>query len=376
MHPIATLAFALALSSPAAALQEKPPTTFSEAQLEQIVAPIALYADDLLAQILMASTYPIEVVQAARWAEKRKGLTGEKLEAELKNETWDPAVKALCGLPDVLKRMNDNLDWTQDLGDAFLGQKAALMAAVQTMRRKAYDEGNLKSGKEQTVTEESDTIIVIESTDPEVVYVPTYYPTSVYGSWGYPVYYYPPLYPPPPAGGMFFGFTAGVIWGAAIWGDCDWGHSDIDIDVDHHNTFVDRTEVDARKNQLKKDGATGGRFQHDASHRKGVAYKNDAVAKQYGAKPGATRVPRDQARGYGDRAGTPAPAARDAAARPAAGETRKTTTASSRQAGEKSGSYSGARNPSQDRAAGSRGSASRGSAGSRGAARGGGRGRR
>ena len=191
-------------------------SAFSTEQLEQLVAPIALYPDALLAQLLMASTYPLEIVEAARWSQKNPKITGDKLEAALKEQTWDPAVKSLCAFPDVLKRMNDNLDWTQDLGDAFLGQKSELMDCVQNMRRKAYDAGNLKSGKEITVTEQPDKIIIIESAQPEVIYVPTYYPTAVYGSWGYPYYYYPPMYPPAPAGGFFFGFTAGMFWGAAI----------------------------------------------------------------------------------------------------------------------------------------------------------------
>jgi len=139
---------------------------FSAEQLEQIVAPIALYPDALLAQILMGSTYPLEIVEAARWMAKNPKLTGDKLEAALKEHTWDPSVKSLCGFQDVLKRMSDNLDWTQDLGDAFLGQKSALMDAVQGMRRKAYEAGNLKSSKELTVTEEADQIIVIQQADP------------------------------------------------------------------------------------------------------------------------------------------------------------------------------------------------------------------
>ena len=153
------------------AAQDKP---FSSEELEQIVAPIALYPDALLAQVLMAATYPLEVVEAARWLEKNPKPQPKDLEAKLKDQTWDPSVKSLCGFPDVLQRMNDNLDWTQDLGDAFLGQKELVMDTVQNMRRKAYDSGNLKSGKEQTVTEQADKIIVIEAADPEVIYVPTY----------------------------------------------------------------------------------------------------------------------------------------------------------------------------------------------------------
>lgn len=379
-----------------------PTSSFPAEQLEQLVAPIALYPDKLLAQILMASTYPLEIVEAARWLQKNPKLEGEKLEAALKDQTWDPAVKSLCGFADVVKRMSDNLDWTQDLGDAFLGQKAEVMAAVQTMRQKAYESGNLKSSKELTVTEQADKVIVIEAADPEVIYVPTYYPTVVYGGWTYPYWHYPPMYPYPPAGGAWFGFTAGVIWGAAIWGDCDWGHSDVDIDIENHNTFVDRTENSDRRQEVKdragtsdrartsNRAATGDRagnkagWKHDSSHRKGVGYKNDSVAQRYGGGPGQTRVSRDQARGYGDRSGASpstratgdratASARSTSASSRAQASTRSSAASSSRSTGQRSSSFSGSRSPSMDRAGSSRGASSRGSLGSRG---GGGRGGR
>ncbi len=381
----------LLLASPAPARQEnaqagpaKESAGFSKEQLEQLVAPIALYPDSLLAHVLMASTYPLEIVEAARWVQKNPVLEGEKLEAALKDQTWDPSVKSLCGFADVLDRMSDNLDWTQDLGDAFLGQQAAVMDAVQVMRRKAFESGNLKSSKELKVTEQADKIIVIEAADPEVIYVPTYYPTAVYGSWSYPYWYYPPLYPPPPAGGVWFGFTAGVFWGAAIWGDCDWGHTEIDIDVDHHHEFVDRTENADRRQEVKDKSATReGGWNHDPSHRKGVGYKDNRVAQKYGAGPGQTRVSHDQARGYGDRtttgqrpAGDRASAgARDRSAPSSRAQPtgRTSSSGTSRPTGQKSSSFSGSRSPSFDRASSSRGASSRGSAGARGGGR---RGRR
>jgi hypothetical protein len=385
--------------------------TFGNDQLEQLVAPIALYPDALLAQVLMASTYPLEIVEAARWVQKNPKVTGDKLEAALKEQTWDPSVKSLCAFPDVLKRMNENLDWVQDLGDAFLAQKEALMQCVQTMRRKAYDSGNLKSGKEITVTEQTDKVIVIQSAQPEVVYVPTYYPTAVYGGWSYPSYYYPPMYPPAPAGGMFFSFTAGMVWGAAIWGDCDWGGNDVDIDIDNYNNFIDKTEIDGSRkqdlqNRASESGRTGegrgqgkGKWNHDPQHRKGVGYKNDQVAQRFGGQGGSNRVSRDQARGFTDRGGQrPTASTGDrggagsrgsASTRPSTGtrDTRSTTrpesrpstsqrgSTSTRGTGDRSGSFSGARSSSFDRASSSRGSASRGSMGSRGG-RGGGGGRR
>jgi len=384
----------------AAPTQAGQSSTFTTEQLEQLVAPIALYPDSLLAQLLMSSTYPLEIVEAARWSAKNPKVTGDKLEAALKDQTWDPSVKSLCGFPDVLKRMNDNLDWTQDLGDAFLAQKSELMDAVQNMRRKAFDSGNLKSSKELKVTEQADKIIIIESAQPEVIYVPTYYPTVVYGSWSYPYWYYPPLYPPPPAGGVWFGFAAGVFWGAAIWGGCSWGwgHTEVDIDINRQNNFIDRTENTDRRQQVKdraktsdragnKAGNKGG-WQHNPEHRKGVGYKDNKVAQNFGAAPGQSRVSRDQARGFSEGAtqrpssARTTPAARDTASRQASSRSQPaarpaSSTASRPTTGQRSGSFSGSSSPSLDRASSSRGASSRGSMGSRGGgSRGGGGGRR
>ncbi len=205
---LATLLLAL---SPVALLGQEPAPapTFKAEELEQFVAPIALYPDSLLAQVLMASTYPLEVVEAARWAKDNPSVTGEALEEAMVGQTWDPSVKSLVAFPDVIAMMNEKLDWTQKLGDAFLAQQAEVMDAVQRLRAKAKAEGNLKSSKEQTVTTEAPpadatttttTIIKVEPADPQVVYVPTYNPTVVYGTWPYPAYppyyYYPPYYAP------------------------------------------------------------------------------------------------------------------------------------------------------------------------------------
>ena len=134
--------------------------TFSKDQIEQLVAPVALYPDSVVAQVLMASTYPIEIVQASRWREKNPKLKGNDLEQALASQSWDPSVKALTNFPDVLKDMSDNLDWTQDLGDAMLAQEKDVMDAVQHMRRLAYDAGNLKTTPEQKVVVQEKTIVV------------------------------------------------------------------------------------------------------------------------------------------------------------------------------------------------------------------------
>ncbi len=358
---------------------------FTPEQLEQLAAPIALYNDALLTQTMMAATYPLEVVQAARWVQKNPKLQGEALEKALKEQTWDPAVKSLCGLPTVLQRMNDNLDWTQDLGDAFLADKAALMDAVQRLRQKAVEAGTLETTKEQKVTEREDKIIVVESADPEIVYVPTYYPSAVYGTWHYPYWYYPPLYAPPPPAYPAFTFAVGVAWGAAMWGGCSWGwgHSDVDIDIDRTNNFYGRTEVDHRRNELQqRDRANNGKWQHQAEHRQGVRYRDTATAQKFGGSGTSSRVTRDQARGFGGAATRPAAgtgARPSTGTRPAAGAgTRPSTGAATRPSttGQRTGSFSGSRSASADRAASQRGSASRGSVSrSGGASRGGGGGR-
>ncbi len=153
--------------------------SFSKEQLEQIVAPMALYPDPVISQMLMASTYPLEIVQAARWVKANPGMKEKALEDGLKQHDWADSVKSLCAFPDVLEQMDENLDWTQDLGDAFLAQKTELMDTVQRMRGKAYDSGNLKSTEQQVVTQQPDKIIVIQPANPEVVYVPTYSSTVV-----------------------------------------------------------------------------------------------------------------------------------------------------------------------------------------------------
>ena len=178
-----------------------PEQSLSQGELDALVAPIALYPDALLAQVLMASTYPLEVVQADRWAKANKSLKGDKLNEALDKQDWDASVKELVSTPTVLAMMNDKLDWTQKLGDAVLAQQADVMDAIQRLRAKAQANGKLETTKQQkvTVTKEADQeVIVIEPTSPETVYVPYYDPAVVYGSWPYPDY--PPYYfPPAPA---------------------------------------------------------------------------------------------------------------------------------------------------------------------------------
>lgn len=245
--------------------------TFSQQELDQILAPIALYPDPLIAQILMASTYPLEVVQAARWAKDNPKVTGKALEDAMAKQPWDPSVKALTTVPQVLNQMNDKLDWTQKLGDAFLAQQKDVLATVQSLRAKADAAGNLKSTEQQVVKKEqqgSQTVYIIESPKPEVVYVPTYNPSMVYGPWWYPTappyYVYPPSYAYPPG----VAFVTGAIVGAAIWGNCNWGGGNVDVNVSRYNNF-NRTNIN------------NGNWNHAAQHRQGVAYRDQKTAQQY-----------------------------------------------------------------------------------------------
>ncbi len=212
----------------------------SQQDLDQLLAPIALYPDDLLAQILMASTYPLEVVQAARWVAANPNVKDKALEDAMQKQTWDPSVKGLTSVPQVLKQMDENLEWMQKLGDAFLEQQPAVMSTVQSLRAKAKASGNLKSSPEMTVKEETvenKTVYVVESTKTETVYVPTYNPAVVYGAWPYPAY--PPYYMYPPAYVYAPGltFAAGVFVGAAIWGGCGWGSNNVYINHNNYNNF-------------------------------------------------------------------------------------------------------------------------------------------
>lgn len=294
------VAFAQAPAAPSAPVNAAE-QTFKPEELEQLVAPIALYSDSLLAQVLMASTYPLEVALAARWAKEHPDVTGDAVSKALAAEDWDPAVKSLVAIPTVLEMMNEKLDWTQKLGDAFLQDQKGVLDAVQRLRAKAKKAGNLESSKEQIVKTQpassepnAPQVIIIESSDPEVIYVPAYNPTVVYGAWAYPAYppyyYYPPYYHP---GGAFFSFSMGVIVGGAFWGNCNWGGSDVDIDIDRYNNF-NRNEINHNRDGAAGDRAgtsdragnrSGGKdskWQHSPEHRKGVGYRDSATQQKYG----------------------------------------------------------------------------------------------
>lgn len=199
----------------------------TEAQLAALVAPIALYPDPLVSQVLMASTYPLEVAEAYNWQRSNSRLSGSALNQALQQQNWDPSVKSLVSFAPVLGMMGTQLSWTQNLGNAVLAQQSDVMTAIQDLRGKAKATGALKSNTQQTVTTQgsgSSETIIIQPANPQVVYVPTYNPALVYGTWGYPAYppysYYPPGYV---AGTALLSFGVGMAVGAALWGGCNWG---------------------------------------------------------------------------------------------------------------------------------------------------------
>lgn len=257
-------------------------------QLDSLVAPIALYPDPLLSQVLVASTYPLEIIQLQQWLAQHKDLKGDALTSAVQKQDWDPSIQAMAVLPDALKQLGDNVKWTTDLGNAFLEQQADVMDAVQRMRMKAKNAGNLKSTAQQKVeteTVESKTVVVIQQANPQIVYVPTYNPVVVYGP---PVYPYPPIVYPPPGyyvAGAAIAFGVGIAIGAAYhggWGyNCGWGHNNININV--NNNYVshyNKTNI----NNVNRNGNNN--WQHNPQHRGGTPYPNRATATKYG---GTTR---------------------------------------------------------------------------------------
>ena len=244
--------------SPTAPMQHSPQ------ELQRLVAPIALYPDALVAQILAASTYPAEIVEADRWMQSHSNLNGEELAKEVDKQPWDPSVKALTQFPSVLENMDKNLSWTSSLGDAYANQQQDVTDAVQAMRQQAHKAGHLTSNQQEKVTTQGNTII-IEPANPEVVYVPAYDPWLVYGE---PVVAYPGWYPVPGvflagAGigfgiGFGVGFFGGYGWGWHHWG-CDWhGHRVIY----NHNTYISHSRTIINRNSFSYNNFNHGNFNH------------------------------------------------------------------------------------------------------------------
>ncbi len=315
----------LVLMHMAAAQQPEPASAppFKPEELQQLLAPIALYPDELVAQILAAATYPLEIVMAARWVvdPKNAALTGDALTKALDQQSWDASVKSLVPFPSVLKMMSDKLEWTQKNGDAFLGQEQDCLAAVQTLRRKAQAAGTLKSTPQQKVTVQAspqpapaagapaivapiteEPTIAIEPADPQEVYVPSYDPGTAYGAWPYRDY--PPYAFPPPAGyGLAAGLATGLAFGAGVavtsslwgWGRPNWGGGNISINSNQFNRI-----------NLNRNVVSGNTWQHNAVHRQGVAYRDAATSQRFGRGTTGAAARRDYRGFSGQAAGTAA----------------------------------------------------------------------
>src|SRR5277367_704576 len=383
-------------------------------QLDSLVAPIALYPDPLLSQTLVASTYPLEIIQLQQWLEKNKALKDKALADAVAKQPWDPSVQGLAAMPDLVKFLADDVQWTTDLGNAFLAQQNDVMEAVQRMRQKAQGLGNLKTTEQQKVETkvvESKQVIVIEQANPEVIYVPSYNPTVVYGA---PIYPYPPIAYPPVgyyAAGMAISFGVGLAMGAA-WGGgwgygCGWGGNN-NVTINNNNNFNRNSNINGGNrnninggnrpsNQPARGGAGGNNWQHNPQHRGGTPYGNRDTANKFGGTTRGASVSDRQAgarQNLSQQGNRPQASTRDGGSRgtaPGAGGGRQQAgggnrgggservgnrQTSSGSGGRNSGAFGGSsRSGSAAKASGSRGSSSMGG-GSRGGSRGGGGGRR
>ena len=267
-------------------------------QLQSLVAPVALYPDSLLSQVLMAATYPLEVAEASSWLKNNSTLSGPALQDALKTQSWDNSVKSLTAFPDALNALGTKLDWTQRLGDAYLAQPKDLMQAVQTLRNKAKQSGNLKSGQQITVTADPESNIVIAPANPQVVYVPTYNPAFVYGAWPYPAYPPAPAYYP--AGEMaavgLLSFGAGMAVGAALWSTPHWGSGSITINNANFNNF--NRSYNSVNNMSAEHLGGSSNWNYNAAHRDGVPYSNSALNSRYGNPAERSQIERNQAQHY------------------------------------------------------------------------------
>ncbi|KDC06140.1 PF11737 family protein [Bordetella bronchiseptica E012] len=270
------------------------------ARLDQLLAPVALYPDSLLSQVLMAATYPDDVAAAAKWSADHPKDSGDAAVKAAEGLPWDPSVKSLVAFPSVMDLMGRQPQWVKSLGDAFLAQPDDVMDSVQRLRTEARKAGTLTSNKQQKVTTTESagkTVVVVEPADPQVVYVPSYNPTVVYGAWPYPAY--PPYYYPPPPGSAFatalvggIGFGLGVAAVDAMWGGFDWGHNDVDIDVNRYNNVNINHRIDTSNTRVD--------WQHNAANRGSAAYADSASRQRFDAQRQAGQQRRAQA---GQRAG-------------------------------------------------------------------------
>ena len=273
--------------------EQEPAANLPPEQLDSLVAPIALYSDPLLATTLAASTYPLEIIQLQQWMDKNKNLKDKALADALAKQPWDPSVQSLAATPDVVQRLAGNIQWTTDLGNAFLAQQSDVMAAVQRMRGKAQGTGNLKTSAQQKVATETveggRQVITIEPAQPDVVYVPSYDSTVVYGApppaYPYYPYTYPGYYPGMGLAWGAAGFALGA-WAGGAWGNCNWGNGDININNKNNfnkNNIANISKGGNRANVGNRTGA-GGNWQHNPQHRGNAPYGNRGTADKFGGR--------------------------------------------------------------------------------------------
>ncbi|MCW8859831.1 MAG: DUF3300 domain-containing protein [Deltaproteobacteria bacterium] len=263
---------------------------YNEEELAQMLAPIALYPDALLSQLLMASTYPIEIIEADRWVRDNPELTGDTLDNELLDMDWDPSVKAICHFPSILALMSERISETTNLGNAFLAQEAEVMGMIQKLRAGAYEQGTLRSTSEQMVVVENQTII-IEPVNPRVIYIPYYDPYYVYGTWWWTPGFAPYYWGPPGVDvGVGISFWPGIYFGVSFyrWSYFDWRHHFVHIDLHKRPKFV-------RHDYWR---GTSERWVHVPKHRRGVAYRDKSTARKFGQSSHRPAVFRRDARGF------------------------------------------------------------------------------
>ena len=301
---------ALASALPALAAAQSGGNSFSKEQLDQMTAQVALYPDALLAQVLMASTYPADVAEAAKWSRAHSEVKGDDAVKMVQSEPWDPSVQSLVAFPQVVIMMGEKPDWVKDLGDAFLAQPDAVMDSVQRLRVAAQKAGNLKTNEQVTVKTETSPppdvvvqasapppppqVIVIEQKSPEVIYVPAYNPTYVYGPWPYPAY--PPYYIPYPPGYWFSAaVVTGIAWGVgigvrnAVWGGCNWWNHDVNVNVNRYNNIN-------VNNRISNTNINNAKWNHNVDNRKNAAYRGGDATRQNLDRQ-AQAANRDQYRG-------------------------------------------------------------------------------
>lgn len=269
-------------------------TTFSQAELDQMMAPIALYPDSLLSQILMATTYPADIAEAVTWSKNNPDQQGDAAAEAVQNKPWDPSVMSLAAFPQVLAMMGEQPDWVRNVGDAFLAEPESVMDTVQQLRNRAKEEGNLESSEQQTVITEQassgQSVIIIEPAVPQVVYVPAYNPTVIYGTWWWPAYR--PYYYRPVGWGFGAGLATGIVWGIGIgvrhslWGGCNWGRRSVNINVNRYNN------INVNKNRLSTNNRNSS-WKHNSNNRRGVPYRDKNSRQRYDKKRGGADQRKD-----------------------------------------------------------------------------------